>query len=77
MHRRVLPGELARWYGQVLFPALAVTVVSAGARAAMPEALGALARFGWLAATGALAAAAAVAAAATVRRRVVAAARLA
>lgn len=75
MHRRVLPGELPRWYAHLLLPALAVAVVGAGARTAMPEALGALARLAWLAATGAVAAAAAVAVATTVRRRIVAAAR--
>jgi O-antigen/teichoic acid export membrane protein len=74
MHSRVLPGELPRWYGRLLWPALAVAVVGAGARAAMPEGLGPLARLAWLAATGGLAAAAAVAAATTVRRRVAAAA---
>jgi hypothetical protein len=74
MHRRVLPGELPRWYGQLLLPAVAVALVGAGARATMPEALGFVARLAWLAATGTLAAAAAVAAAGTVRRRVVAAA---
>jgi O-antigen/teichoic acid export membrane protein len=74
MHNRVLPGELSRWYGHLLLPALAVAVVAATARAAMPEALGPLARLAWLAATGIVAAAAAVAAAATVRRRVTAAA---
>jgi O-antigen/teichoic acid export membrane protein len=77
MHRRVLPGELPRWYAHLLLLAVAVGVVGAGARAAMPSALGAGGRLAWLAATGALAAAVAVAAARTVRRRVVAAARLA
>jgi O-antigen/teichoic acid export membrane protein len=77
MHSRVLPGELARWYGQLLLPAVAVAAVGALARGAMPEALGAAARLGWLAATGVLAAGAAVSVAPTVRRRVVAAARLA
>jgi O-antigen/teichoic acid export membrane protein len=75
MHSRVLPGELARWYGHLLLPAVAVAAVGALARAAMPEALGAAARLGWLAATGTLAAGAAVSVATTVRRRVVAAAR--
>jgi O-antigen/teichoic acid export membrane protein len=74
MHRRVLPGELSRWYGHLLLPALAVAVVGAAARAAMPEALGPIPRLAWLAGTGVVAAAAAVAAAVTVRRRVVAAA---
>jgi O-antigen/teichoic acid export membrane protein len=71
MHRRVLPGELSRWYGHLMLPALAVAVVGAVARAAMPETLGPAARLAWLAATGTLAATAAVAAATTVRRRVV------
>jgi hypothetical protein len=74
MHRRVLPGELGRWYAQLLRPAVAVVVVAAAARAAMPDVLGPGARLAWLAATGGLSAAAAVAAAAIVRRRVVAAA---
>ncbi|HEU4367464.1 MAG TPA: oligosaccharide flippase family protein [Methylomirabilota bacterium] len=77
MHRRMLPGELPRWYVHLLLPTLAVAVVGAGARSAMPEALGVLTRLAWLAATGAVAAAAAVAAATAVRRRIVAAARLA
>jgi O-antigen/teichoic acid export membrane protein len=74
MHSRVLPGELPRWYGHLLRPALAVAVVGVGARATMPEALGLAARLAWLVATGTLAGAAAVAAAGTVRRRVAAAA---
>jgi O-antigen/teichoic acid export membrane protein len=75
MHRRVLPGELARWYGHLLLPALMVAAVGALARAAMPEALGPAARLGWLAVTGLVAAAAAVGAAGVVRRRVAAAVR--
>lgn len=75
MHRHVLPGELARWYGHLLLPAVAVAAVGALARVAMPEALGAAARLGWLAATGVLTAGAAASVASTVRRRVVAAAR--
>ena len=75
MHSRVLPGELGRWYGHVLLPAVAVAVVAALARAAMPESLGALARVGWLAVTGVLAVGAALSTATTVRRRVAAAAR--
>jgi O-antigen/teichoic acid export membrane protein len=74
MHRRVLPGELPRWYGHLLLPTLAVATVGLTARAAMPEALGPTARLAWLLATGALTAAVALAAAVTVRRRVVAAA---
>ena len=74
MHRRVLPGELPRWYGHLLLPALAVAAAGLTARAAMPEALSPLARLAWLLATGTLAATVALAAAATVRRRVVAAA---
>jgi len=77
MHSRVLPGELARWYGHLLLTAVAVAAVGALARAAMPAALGTAARLGWLAATGVLAAGAAVSVAPMVRRRVVAAARLA
>jgi len=77
MHRRVLPGELARWYGHLLLPAVAVAAVGALARAAMPEGLGAAARLRWLAATGVLAAGAAASVATTVRKRVVTAARLA
>ena len=75
MHRRVLRGELARWYARLLPPALAVALVAGAARAAMPEALAAPARLAWLVAAAALAAAAAVAAAPTVRRRMVAAVR--
>jgi O-antigen/teichoic acid export membrane protein len=77
MHRRVLPGELGRWYGHVLRPVVAVAVVAALARAAMPESLGTVARLGWLAATGVLAAGAATSTATTVRRRVATAVRLA
>jgi O-antigen/teichoic acid export membrane protein len=76
MHRRVLPGELSRWYGHLLRPSVAVVAVSVVARAAMPEGLGTTARLGWLTATGLLAMGAAVSVATTVRRRV-AAARLA
>ena len=74
MHRRVLPGELGRWYGRLLFPAVAVAAVAAASRAAMPDALGTFARLAWLAGTGALSAAVALAAAGGVRRRVLAAA---
>jgi O-antigen/teichoic acid export membrane protein len=74
MHRRVLPGELPRWYGRLLLPAGAVAVVVSLSRTAMPDGLGDLARLGWLAATGALAAVVALAAAGGVRRRVLAAA---
>jgi O-antigen/teichoic acid export membrane protein len=76
MHSRVLPGELSRWYGHLLLPALAVALVATVARTLMPEALGPGARLAWLAATGGVAAAAAVAAAATVRQRVMTAAAL-
>jgi O-antigen/teichoic acid export membrane protein len=75
MHRRVLPGELSRWYGRLLLPAVAVAAVAALSRAAMPDALGAPARLAWLAATGALTAAVALAAAGGVRRRMLAAAQ--
>lgn len=77
MHTRVLPGELSRWYGHLLLPALAVALVAGAARGLMPEALGPGLRLAWLAVTGGLAGAAAVLAATAVRRRVVAAARLA
>jgi O-antigen/teichoic acid export membrane protein len=77
MHRRVLPGELARWYGGLLMQATAVATVGVLARAAMPETLGTIARLTWLATTGGLAAAAALGISSTVRRRVVAAARAA
>ena len=75
MHRRVLPGELRRWYGRLLLPAVAVAVVASLSRAAMPDGLGDPARLGWLAATGALAAVMALVAAGGVRRRVLAAAQ--
>jgi hypothetical protein len=75
MHRRVLPGELPRWYGRLLLPAVAVAVVAALSRAAMPYALGALARLAWLLATGALTAVVALSVAGGVRRRVLAAAQ--
>jgi O-antigen/teichoic acid export membrane protein len=74
MHRRVLPGELPRWYARLLMPAVAVAVVATVSRAALPDALGTPGRVAWLAVTGALAAGAALAAAGGVRRRVVAAA---
>ena len=74
MHTRVLPGELARWYGHVLLPAAAVVVVFTVSRAAMPETPAPTIRLAWLAVTAAVAAAAALAAATTVRRRVMAAA---
>jgi O-antigen/teichoic acid export membrane protein len=76
MHRRVLPGELSRWYRDLLPPMAAVATVGAITRAAMPEALGTAARLGWLAAAGLLALIAALSVAKTIRRRV-AAARLA
>ena len=75
MHRRVLRGELARWYARLLPPALAVALVAAAARAIMPDGLTAPARLAWLAGTAALSAAAALAATPTVRRRMVAAVR--
>ena len=76
MHRRVLPGELSRWYRDLLPPAAAVAAVGVITRTAMPETLGTAARLGWLAAAGLLAMIAALSVATTVRRRV-AAARLA
>ena len=75
MHRRVLPGELGGWYARMIPPAIAVGLVGALSRAALPEGLSAPARGAWLAATFALAAAAALVAAPTVRRRLVAAGR--
>jgi len=75
MHRRVLPGELPRWYGRLLLPAVAVAVVASLSRTAMPDGLGDVTRLVWMAATGALAAAVALAAAGGVRRRVLAAAQ--
>jgi O-antigen/teichoic acid export membrane protein len=77
MHRRVLPGELGRWYGHLVLPAIAVVVVGGLGRATMPEALGPAARLGWVATTGVLAVGAALASAALVRRRVAVVARLA
>jgi O-antigen/teichoic acid export membrane protein len=74
MHRRVLPGELGRWYAHLLLPAAAVTVVFALGRAAMPDTPAPAVRAAWLAAVAAVAALAALAAAGSVRRRVVAAA---
>lgn len=75
MHTRVLPGELGRWYGHLLLPAVVVAIVGLVARATMPEALGTVGRLGWLGATGLVAAVAAVGASTAVRRRVTAAAR--
>jgi O-antigen/teichoic acid export membrane protein len=75
MHSRVLPGELGRWFGHLLLPAMVVAAVGVLARTAMPEALGTVARLGWLGATGLVAAVAAVGTSAAVRRRVTAAAR--
>jgi hypothetical protein len=75
MHRRVLRGELARWYARLLPPALAVALVAGMARALMPDGLPAPARLAWLAVTAAASAAAALAATPTVRRRMVAAVR--
>ncbi|HVG79533.1 MAG TPA: oligosaccharide flippase family protein [Patescibacteria group bacterium] len=75
MHRRVLRGELARWYARLLPPALAVALVAEAARAAMPDGLAAPVRLAWLVAAAALAVVAALAAAPTVRRRMVAAVR--
>jgi O-antigen/teichoic acid export membrane protein len=74
MHARVLPGELPRWYANILLPACAVVGVAIVARLALPEAQPAGVRLAWLLITGAVAAAGALAAATTVRRRVVAAA---
>ena len=75
MHRRVLPGELPRWYGRLLPPAMAVAVVAGTSRAVMPETLGVAGHLAWLLGTGALAAGVALVAAGGVRRRVLAAAQ--
>jgi hypothetical protein len=75
MHRRVLRGELARWYARLLPPALAVALVAGMARAVMPDGLPASARLAWLAVTAAASATAALAATPGVRRRMVAAGR--
>jgi O-antigen/teichoic acid export membrane protein len=72
MHSRVLPGELGRWFGYLLLPALAVAVVGGLARTAMPAELGTAATVGWMGATGLLAAGAAMCVASPVRRRVAA-----
>jgi O-antigen/teichoic acid export membrane protein len=72
MHHRVLPGELGGWYARLLPPALAVTVIAALARAAMPDGLSAPIHLAWLLITVAVAAAAALTAAPTVRRRLIA-----
>lgn len=74
MHRRVLPGELARWYGRLVRPAVAVAIVAALSRLTMPGALGTIGLLAWLIATGATLACVALAAAGGVRRRVLAAA---
>jgi len=74
MHRRVLPGELPRWYGRLVVPAAAVAVLAAASRTAMPDNLGVTARLAWLMGTGALSAVVALAAAGGVRRRTLAAA---
>jgi hypothetical protein len=75
MHRRLLPGELPRWYGQLLLPALAVAVLASLSRAGMPDDLSHLGRLGWLAATGALGTLGALGFAGGVRRHVLAAAQ--
>ncbi len=75
MHRRVLTGELARWYGHVGAAMLAVAVLTATARVVMPEVLSSAARIAWMGATALLTTLAAGAATATVRRRLLAAAR--
>ena len=77
MHTRVLPGELARWYGHLLRPAAAVVVVLALGRVLMPATAAPAGRIAWLAVLTATATLAGLAAATLVRRRVVAAARLA
>jgi O-antigen/teichoic acid export membrane protein len=74
MHRRVLPGELPRWYGRLVVPAAAVAVLAAASRTAMPDNLGVTTRLAWLMGTGALSAVVALAAAGGVRRRTLAAA---
>jgi O-antigen/teichoic acid export membrane protein len=74
MHRRVLPGALARWYLDLLWPAIAAAGIAGLSRAAMPDALSVAGRLSWLAVTAALATLAALAAASTVRKRVVTAA---
>jgi O-antigen/teichoic acid export membrane protein len=74
MHTRVLPGELARWYGHLLLPAAAVVAVFALGRAAMPDTPAPVVRIAWLTLTAAVATVAALGAATAVRRRVVAAA---
>ncbi|HEX2437837.1 MAG TPA: oligosaccharide flippase family protein [Methylomirabilota bacterium] len=73
MHRRVLPGELLRWYARLVRPAVAVAMVAALSRATMPEGLGTIGLLTWLGATGAVLTGVALAAAGGVRRRVVAA----
>lgn len=75
MHRRVLPGELARWYGRLLGPAVAVAGVVVLSRATMPELLDPTERLAWLAATGGLGATVALTAAGSVRRRILTAAQ--
>jgi O-antigen/teichoic acid export membrane protein len=69
MHRRVLPGELARWFGHLMVPAVVVVAVCALARAVMPAELGVAGRVSWLGATGLLAAVTAVGMARQVRHR--------
>jgi O-antigen/teichoic acid export membrane protein len=75
MHRRVLAGELTRWYWRLLRPSAAVLVIAALSRSAMPDALGGAAQLIWLVTTGGLATGAALATAGSVRRRVLATAQ--
>jgi O-antigen/teichoic acid export membrane protein len=59
MHRRLLAGEMWRWYGQdVALPAVAALVIAVTSRLAMPATLSATGSLLWIAATGAVAVAA-------------------
>jgi hypothetical protein len=73
MHRRLLKGELGRWYrSDVLLPAAAAVAVALAGRVLLPPGLPSLAVAAWMAAVGICAAAAAASAASSVRVAVVA-----
>lgn len=73
MHTRLLPGEKWRWYFEdVGLPLVAALAVVGAGRWLLPDALGMVALFAWLAGVSALALAAAVLAAPEIRHRLLA-----